>query len=517
MKKNDYGKILKDGVITQNPVLVQVLGMCPTLAVSTALLNGLGMGVAVTMVLVFSNLFISLLRKVIDKRIRIASFIVIIAGFVTMVEMLMKAYLPSLSASLGVYIPLIVVNCIILARAEAFASRNKPLPSVVDGFACGIGFTAAICIVSAIRELLGTGALLGYDFKLIPPIMIFTLAPGGLLVLGFVMAFCAWISARRKRKAAVAAPAEAKEPEPKPTGEGKVMEKAPLPPQKIALAETAAETAEEITPVILSERSEPKDPLPVAEASPVQGEVAPKATEGLPAAEKPAPEPVAEAAEEITPVILSEAAEAAKPKDPLPVAEASPVQGEVAPKAPEGLSPAEQPAPAPEPAAETQMTFAAVEEAEAPAPEESAREETPAEPVSFGSEEEHEAALAAALRYFGGMEASPVQSGEAEAAAAPLPPSEDGAAPVILSDARSAETKEPLPIAEEPEKAGDSSPASPSRNDAAPAPDSEPRRRSLFSRRKAREYDDDLEPPSFMSEPVTRPRENVNREERDDG
>jgi hypothetical protein len=161
------------------------------------------------------------------------------------------------------------------------------------------------------------------------------------------------------------------------------------------------------------------------------------------------------------------------------------------------------------------MTFAAVEEAEAPAPEESAREETPAEPVSFGSEEEHEAALAAALRYFGGMEASPAQSGEAEAAAAPLPPSENGAASVILSER--SESKDPLPIAEEPEKAGDSSPASPSRNDAAPAPDAEPQRRSLFSRRKAREYDDGLEPPSFMSEPVTRPRENVNREERDDG
>ena len=207
MKKNDYGKILKDGIITQNPVLVQVLGMCPTLAVSTALLNGLGMGAAVTAVLVFSNLFISLLRRVIDKRIRIASFIVIIAGFVTMVEMLMKAYLPSLSDSLGVYIPLIVVNCIILARAEAFASRNKPLPSVIDGLACGIGFTGAICIVSAIRELLGTGSLLGHDFKLIPPIMIFTLAPGGLLVLGFVMAFCAWISNRKKRAAEAAAEA----------------------------------------------------------------------------------------------------------------------------------------------------------------------------------------------------------------------------------------------------------------------------------------------------------------------
>lgn len=191
MKK--YFKILKDGIITQNPVLVQVLGTCPTLAVSATLSNGFGMGCAVTVVLMFSNLFISLLRKVIDKRIRIASFIVIIAGFVTIVQMIMDAFIPSLAASLGVYIPLIVVNCIILARAEAFASKNKPLPSVVDGIACGLGFTLAICIIATIREVLGTGAILGYDIKCIPPIMFFSLAPGGLLVFGLVMAFTGWI------------------------------------------------------------------------------------------------------------------------------------------------------------------------------------------------------------------------------------------------------------------------------------------------------------------------------------
>lgn len=196
MKK--YWEILKNGILTQNPVLVQVLGMCPVLAVSSMLMDGLGMGAAVTMVLIFSNLFISLLRKVIDKRIRIASYIIIIAGFVTVVEMIIDAYFPALASSLGVYIPLIVVNCIILARAESFASKNKPLPSVVDGLACGIGFTLAIGIVSAIREVLGTGALLGHDFKLIPPTMIFSLAPGGLLVLGTVMAFCAWVVGKFK-------------------------------------------------------------------------------------------------------------------------------------------------------------------------------------------------------------------------------------------------------------------------------------------------------------------------------
>ena len=332
MKKNGYGKILKDGIITQNPVLVQVLGMCPTLAVSTALLNGLGIGAAVTMVLVFSNLFISLLRKVIDKRIRIASFIVIIAGFVTMVEMLMKAYLPSLSASLGVYIPLIVVNCIILARAEAFASRNKPLPSVVDGFACGVGFTAAICIVSAIREILGTGALLGYDFKLIPPIMIFTLAPGGLLVLGFVMAFCAWISGRRKAKATANAAPEAEE-EPKPTGEGKVMEKAPLPPKKLVLADE------------LPAKERDEAPAPAVIEAPAAAEP-----------ETPAPEPAAvETAEEIAPVVTEEPAEApAEPETPAPEPEEAP--------APE---PEEAPAEPEKPAAAEQLVFAAVEEAPA--------------------------------------------------------------------------------------------------------------------------------------------------------
>lgn len=196
MKK--YWEILKNGILTENPVFVQVLGMCPVLAVSSTLKNGLGMGLAVTAVLIFSNLVISLLSRFIDKRIRIASYVVIIAGFVTVVEMLMDAYFPALANALGVYIPLIVVNCIILARAEAFASKNKPLPSVVDAIASGIGFTLAISVVSAIREILGTGALLGHDFKLIPPTMVFSLAPGGLLVLGVVIAFCNWIVKKGK-------------------------------------------------------------------------------------------------------------------------------------------------------------------------------------------------------------------------------------------------------------------------------------------------------------------------------
>ena len=199
-------EIVKNGIITKNPVFVQVLGICPTLAVSTTLLNGVGMGLSVTAVLICSNLFISLLRKVIDRRIRIASFIIIIAGFVTIVDMLLSAYFPSLSSSLGVFIPLITVNCIILARAESFASRNGVLPSVIDGLATGIGFTLAISLVSVVREILGTGAIFGHNISFIPPIMMFTLAPGGLLVLGILMGVIKWIGTKseeaRLKKAA---------------------------------------------------------------------------------------------------------------------------------------------------------------------------------------------------------------------------------------------------------------------------------------------------------------------------
>ena len=157
----NFGKQLKEGVITNNPVLVQILGMCPTLAVSTSLFNGIGMGICATLVLMCSNLVISLLRNILPNKVRIAAFIVVIAGFVTCVDLLLKAFVPALSDSLGVFIPLIVVNCIILGRAEAFAYKNPPLASVVDGLTQGIGFTCALTILSVAREFLGSGTFGG--------------------------------------------------------------------------------------------------------------------------------------------------------------------------------------------------------------------------------------------------------------------------------------------------------------------------------------------------------------------
>ena len=153
--------ILKNGIIYENPTFVQVLGMCPTLAVTTSLKNGLGMGLSVTFVLVLSNMIVSLLRKIIPQKIRIAAYVVIIATFVTIVDLVLKAYVPSLSKSLGIFIPLIVVNCIILARAEAFASKNTVVKSAVDGLGMGLGFTIALALISAIREILGNGTILG--------------------------------------------------------------------------------------------------------------------------------------------------------------------------------------------------------------------------------------------------------------------------------------------------------------------------------------------------------------------
>ena len=173
----------------ENPVFVLLLGMCPTLGTSTSIINGLGMGLSATLVLICSNFFISVLRKFIPDKIRIASYIVIIAGFVTAVEMALKAYLPDISESLGVFIPLIVVNCIILARAESFASKNTPGKSAVDGLCMGLGFTIALVILSSIRELLGNGTLAGIpvfgaDY---PEAIMMILPPGGFIVLGVVL------------------------------------------------------------------------------------------------------------------------------------------------------------------------------------------------------------------------------------------------------------------------------------------------------------------------------------------
>lgn len=181
--------IFKNGIFKDNPTFVQLLGMCPTLAVTTSLKNGIGMGISATAVLIASNIVISLLRKVIPSKIRIASYIVVIAGFVTIIDLLLKAYVPELSKVLGIFIPLIVVNCIILARAEAFASKNNILASAMDGLGMGLGFTLALMVISAMREILGAGTLLGTN--LFPagfqPAVIMILAPGGFLTLGLVL------------------------------------------------------------------------------------------------------------------------------------------------------------------------------------------------------------------------------------------------------------------------------------------------------------------------------------------
>ena len=188
MKK--FLKQLKEGVLDQNPTLVQLLGMCPTLATTTSVENGLGMGMAATVVLIFSNIFISLLRKFIPKQVRIAAYIVIISGFVTAVEFLMQAYFYSLYQSLGLFIPLIVVNCIILARAEAFASKNPVLPSAIDGLAMGLGFTFALFVLATVREILGNGTWFGLPIlpDSYPKMIIFVLPAGAFLTLGFVIA-----------------------------------------------------------------------------------------------------------------------------------------------------------------------------------------------------------------------------------------------------------------------------------------------------------------------------------------
>ena len=194
----NFKKQFNEGLLTKNPVTVQLLGMCSTLAITTSLFNGIGMGLAVTIILICSNVLISALRKVIPNQIRIAAYITLIAGFVTVVDLLLKAFIPALSASLGVFIPLIVVNCIILGRAEGFASKNGVLASAVDGLCQGIGYTVALVIVCIIRELLGNGTfgggLLGpggAGIQIIPqpfPAMQLVMPVGGFLVLGFVIA-----------------------------------------------------------------------------------------------------------------------------------------------------------------------------------------------------------------------------------------------------------------------------------------------------------------------------------------
>lgn len=211
---------LYNGIVKENPTFVQMLGMCPTLAVTSSAINGAGMGLTTTCILVLSNFMISALRKVIPDKVRIPSFIVIIASFVTIIQFLLQAYLPSLNSSLGLYIPLIVVNCIILGRAEAYASKNKVLPSIFDGLGMGLGFTVGLTLIGMFRELVGKGCVFGFQilgdgnllqnssgiikgignaFSLYTPITIFVLAPGAFFVLAFIIAF---INKRNAKKAA---------------------------------------------------------------------------------------------------------------------------------------------------------------------------------------------------------------------------------------------------------------------------------------------------------------------------
>lgn len=198
-------EILLNGLITQNPALRQLLGLCPTLAVTTAVTNGLGMGLATTFVLVCSEVAVSLLRRAIPKSVRIPAYIAIIASFVTIVMMLVKAYLPALDESLGIYLPLIVVNCIVLGRAESFASKHGVGAAAVDGLGMGIGFTGALVLMSAIRELLGAGTLLGFPVlpSFIEPMLIMIMPAGGFAVLGVLIAGTVWLEQRRARKAEV--------------------------------------------------------------------------------------------------------------------------------------------------------------------------------------------------------------------------------------------------------------------------------------------------------------------------
>ena len=214
------GKIVErlyNGIIKENPTFVLVLGMCPTLAVTTSAKNGIGMGLATMVILTASNLMISLLRKIIPDGVRMPAYIVVVASFVTIVEFLMEGFIPALYSALGIYIPLIVVNCIILGRAEAYASKNKPIPSLFDGIGMGLGFTLSITCIGAVRELIGAGTIFGKQILPLAdaatgkagytPITIFVLAPGAFFVLAFLIALMNVIRANAEKKGKHIAPA----------------------------------------------------------------------------------------------------------------------------------------------------------------------------------------------------------------------------------------------------------------------------------------------------------------------
>ncbi len=193
-------KVLTKGLIKENPVLVLVLGMCPTLAVTTSVFNALGMGLATTFVLVMSNMLISLLKNVIPSTVRIPAYIVVIATFVSIVDLVLQGFVPALASSLGLFIPLIVVNCIVLGRAESFASKNSVPDSILDGLGMGLGFTLALSVVGFIRELLGSGSIFGHTLIEGDGILIFVLAPGAFFVLGFAMAIVRYFQSRKAKQ-----------------------------------------------------------------------------------------------------------------------------------------------------------------------------------------------------------------------------------------------------------------------------------------------------------------------------
>ena len=205
MSENSKMKILTNGILNENPVLRLVLGTCPTLAVTTMASNGIGMGLAATFVLLCSNIVISALRKVIPDQVRIPCYITVIAGFVSVVQMVVKAYVPDLDKALGVYLPLIVVNCIILGRAEMFASKNSIVDSALDGIGMGIGFTITLTIMGSIREIIGSGTWMAGLGKLIPESIdtfsLMTSAPGGFFVFGILMAGATWLTTRPRKEA----------------------------------------------------------------------------------------------------------------------------------------------------------------------------------------------------------------------------------------------------------------------------------------------------------------------------
>ena len=224
MSKNNKMKILTNGILNENPVLRLVLGTCPTLAVTTMAANGIGMGLAATFVLICSNVVISALRNIIPDQVRIPCYITVIAGFVSVVQMLVKAFVPSLDTALGVYLPLIVVNCIILGRAEMFAAKNGVFDSALDGLGMGIGFTITLTLMGTIREVLGSGTWMsgldglfpflpeGFAIQVLPeaidPFTIMTSAPGGFFVFGVLMAGATWLTTRPKKEKAVEAATE---------------------------------------------------------------------------------------------------------------------------------------------------------------------------------------------------------------------------------------------------------------------------------------------------------------------